>query len=375
MSGQFGLRLSGLVASLRASLRENPWLVVAVLICLFGLTYNFSGYALLEPDEGRNAEVAREIAASNDYVLPHLNGLPYLDKPIFFFAAGAIAMEVLGPTVLAARLPSLVFTVATLTLVGWFGNRLLGKHGGWIAVIATAATPFTLAYSRTVIFDSTVTFFIVLALMSFYLAFESAETRDAARVTKPSASTKPSGSGWTIVAWAAMAFGVLTKGPIALAVPLMVAVPFMLWRRQWRAVLDPLSVIVFVALIAPWVFAVLRQVPDFLHYVLVTETAQRLTTDELQRTGPFWYFLAILPAAALPWSVIALASWRSLAWRDRYGNMDGRIVYLLLWIVVPLIFFSLSQSKRPQYVLPLVPAIAMLVAAAWHSRPKCLPGA
>jgi 4-amino-4-deoxy-L-arabinose transferase-like glycosyltransferase len=361
MDRSFGLRSKARVTSLRTGVRENPWLVVSIALCLFGLTYNFAGYALLDPDEGRNAEVAREMAAENDYILPHLNGLPYLDKPILYFATGAATMELLGPTVLAARLPSLFFTFATLALVGWFGARLFGRRGAWIAVIATASMPFTLAYSRTVIFDSTLTFFVVLALMSFYLAIETAET--AAK-----------GLGWTTLAWAAMALGVLTKGPVALAVPLMVAVPFAIWRRTWRAILDPLSVLVFAALVAPWVFAVLRQVPDFLHYVLVTETARRLTTGELQRTGPIWYFLAVLPAAALPWFIVAAGSWRSLRWRDRYGNMDGRIVYLLLWIVVPLIFFTLSQSKRPQYVLPLVPAIALLVAAAWSTRPQRLPG-
>ena len=362
MDKSFGLRSKARMTSLRTGVRENPWLVVSIALCLFGLTYNFTGYALLDPDEGRNAEVAREMAAENDYILPHLNGLPYLDKPILYFAAGAATMEVLGPTVLAARLPSLLFTLASLTLLGWFGARLFGRRGAWIAVIATASMPFTLAYSRTVIFDSTLTFFVVLALMGFYLAIETAGTAATA------------GVGWTTLAWAAMALGVLTKGPVALAVPLMVAVPFAIWRRTWRAILDPLSVLVFAALVAPWVFAVLRQVPDFLHYAWVTETAGRLTTGELQRTGPIWYFLAILPAAALPWFIVAAGSWRSLRWRDRYGNVDGRIVYLLLWIVVPLIFFTLSQSKRPQYVLPLVPAIALLVAAAWSTRPQRLPG-
>jgi len=368
MGSSFGLRSKARITSLRTGVRENPWLVVSIALCLLGLTYNFTGYALLDPDEGRNAEVAREMAAENDYILPHLNGLPYLDKPILYFAASAATMEVLGPTVLAARLPSLLFTLATLTLVGWFGARLFGRHGGWIAVVATASTPFALAYSRTVIFDSTLSFFVVLALVGFYLAVETDTTAE------PAESAESVGLWWTTLAWSAMALGVLTKGPIALAVPLMVAVPFAIWRRTWRAILDPLSVLVFAALVAPWVFAVLRQVPDFLHYALVTETARRLTTSELQRTGPIWYFLAILPAAALPWSIVASGSWRSLRWRDRYGNMDGRIVYLLLWIVVPLIFFTLSQSKRPQYVLPLVPAIALLVAAAWSAKPQRLSG-
>jgi 4-amino-4-deoxy-L-arabinose transferase-like glycosyltransferase len=156
----------------------------------------------------------------------------------------------------------------------------------------------------------------------------------------------------------------------------MVAVPFAAWRRALRAIVDPLSVLLFAALIAPWLFSVSRQIPDFMHYALVTETARRLTSTELQRTGPLWYFLAILPAATLPWSLVALGAWRTITRRrDGHGSTDGRIVYLLLWVSVPLVFFSLSQSKRPQYVLPLVTAVALLVAAAWNGSRGRLPGA
>lgn len=326
--------------------------------CGLALVYDFSGYPLLDPDEGRNAEIALEMAQSGDYVLPHLNGVPYLDKPILYFAAGAVTMTALGPSVTAARLPSLLFTLATIGVVFWFGRYLFDTSGGTTAAVATAATPFTIAYARTVIFDSTLTFFVLIALVAFYRAIErAAEGGD----------TRRGGGWWSVLAWAAMACGVLTKGPVALALPLMVVVPFAIWRRTWRALADWTSVLTFVAVVAPWLLAVSREIPDFLHYALVTETAKRLTTSELRRTGPLWYFVAILPAAVLPWSLVAVGSVRRL-W-DLSGNggrMKARVVFLSLWIVAPLIFFSLSQSKRPQYVLPLVAAFGLLVAAAWH---------
>ena len=380
---------SRVVASLNSTwvaARNNPWLVIAAIICIFGLTYNFSGYPLLDPDEGRNAEVAREMADGGGVVVPQLNGLPYLDKPILYFALGAASMKLLGPTVLAARLPSLLLTLATVALVGWFGARIFGRSGAWTAILATASMPFTLAYSRTVIFDSTLTFFVVLALVAFYMATAArdhsgllhgmGERGPPAGPSGSPATRGRMGEWWTTIAWTAMALGVLTKGPIALAIPLMVAIPFAAWRRAWRTIADPLSLLLFAALLTPWLFGVSRQIPDFLHYAIVTETANRLTTDELQRTGPIWYFLAILPAAALPWSLVAIGAWRTIKRRrDRHGNMDGRVVYLLLWILIPLLFFSLSQSKRPQYILPLVPAVALLVAAAWHGSRDRLPGA
>jgi 4-amino-4-deoxy-L-arabinose transferase-like glycosyltransferase len=341
---------------------RNYWLIAGTVLCLLGLLYNFAGYPLLDPDEGRNAEIAREMAASGDYALPHLNDIPYLDKPIVYFLAGAATMKLLGPTELAARIPSLLFTLATIAVVAWFGGRLFGTPASWIAAIATAATPFTLAYSRTVIMDSAVTLFMVIAIASFYLAVDSSDRRNVE-------ATPGRMEWWTTLAWVAIAFGVLTKGPVAMAVPLMIAIPFAIWRRTWRAILDPVALLLFAALVTPWIYAVSLRVPDFLQYALVTETASRLTTDELGRTGPLWYFVVIFPAAALPWSASAPLAIRKVSrWRDAYGNMDPRVVYLLLWIVVPLIFFSLSQSKRPQYVLPLIPAVALTVAGAWNDH-------
>lgn len=341
-------------------------------LLLAALAFRLGGYPLLDPDEGRNAEVAREMVSTGDYLVPRIDGLPYLDKPVLFFAVDALALRLLGPSELAARLPSLLFALATAGLTAWFATRLFGgEAAGWVAGTAgiagtvALASPLAVAFARTVIFDSMLTFFVTLSLVAFYLAIEKqAEGRGSALV-----------QAWSTLAWMAMGLGVLVKGPVALGVVLLVVVPYALWRRAGRVLWYPLGPLVFLGLLLPWVWAMSRQVPEYLHYTLVSETWRRLTTDRFERTGPFWYFLPCLLVGALPWPFVVLGARRRLPWRDEDGRLDRRLVFLLLWIALPLVLFSLSHSKRPQYILPLLPAVALLVAAAWRSRDSGpLPG-
>jgi 4-amino-4-deoxy-L-arabinose transferase-like glycosyltransferase len=336
-----------------------------------GLVFGLTAYPLLDPDEGRNAEVAREMAATNNYILPQLNGLPYLDKPVLFFAVEAAVMELLGPTVPAARLPPLIFTLATIGAVAWFARRRGGSDAAWVAAVATAASPLTLGFARTVIFDATLTCFVVVAMVAFY---EAIERRIGGWADGRIGDGPPAGAGWqwSTLGWAAMALAVLTKGPVGLALPLMIAIPYAVWRRAGRVLWAPAGPLLFAALLLPWLMAISRRVPDFLSYALGTETLARLATPALGRTGPWWYFLPIVLAGALPWSVVMLAGLANGAWRGADRKVDPYVAFLLCWIAVPLVFFSLSQSKRPQYVLPLVPAIALLVAQRWRDGQRLL---
>src|SRR4029079_2221795 len=156
-------------------------------------------------------------------------------------------------------------------------------------------------------------------------------------------------------AWMAIGFGVITKGPVAIAVPLLVAIPFA--GRKIGRLFPILGLVLFAAVIAPWLWAISRAVPDFLHYVLVVETTQRLTTGALKRTGPPWDLIPHLLGRGPPWPFVLFG--------QMLDRRDRGILYLLLWIAVPLLFFSLSQSKRPQYILPLMPAVALLGARVW----------
>jgi 4-amino-4-deoxy-L-arabinose transferase-like glycosyltransferase len=336
------------------------WLLV-VAIALF---INIGGYPLFDADEGRNGEVGREMAATNDYVMPRIDGMPYLDKPIVYFAAEAAAMEVLGPTELAARLPAYLFTLLTALLVFWFAKKVWNEEAAYIAAIAFLSMPLTLAFARTVIFDSALTFFIVGAIVAFYFAISPQSSVLGPRTddeTHPRTEDRGPRTRWSTLAWASIAFGVLTKGPVAIAVPLIVMIPYAIKRKSFRKLWSWGGLAVFVVIIAPWVWAVSRVVPDFLHYVLVTETAQRLATKALKRTGPPWYFIPYIVGGALPWSILACFAWRK-------ERRDDTMLFLALWILVPFLFFSISQSKRPQYILPVMPAIALVIANYWNPK-------
>lgn len=334
----------------------RPILLPSIFVAV-ALMYNLGGYPLLDPDEGRNAEVAREMAESNDYLVPTLNGLPYIDKPVLHFAATALSIDVFGPTEWAVRLPSLVFTLLTLVTVGWFGTQLFDSRVGRMAALAAGATPLTLAFSRTVIFDAALTFFVTVTLVALYLAVERFDR------AHPLAHAR-----FTALGWGAMALGVLTKGPIAIVLPLIVALPYALWRRRARALFDLVGLLLFVAILLPWILVMSDAAPGFLHHSIITETFRRFGTQELQRTGPWWYFLPIVVAGALPWSIPALG--RGFTWiANRRGPADARYVFLAIWVLVPLLFFTISQSKRPQYILPLVPAVTLVAASFW-ARPE-----
>jgi len=338
--------------------RVAPALIVLLLIA--AALFQIGSRLLFDPDEGRNAEVMREMALSNDFVVPRLNGLPFLDKPFLYFAAGGLAIRLLGATELAVRLPALLCTLGTLLVTWLFARRWLGRGPGTQTALALATTPIFLAYSQIVIFDAMLTLWITVALLAFHRAVEAAP--DARR------------AGWAWLAWAAMALGILTKGPVALLVPLSAAIPWAIWRRRLSALFAGAAPLALFPIVGPWVWAVLREDPRFLHYVLFTETLGRMSGDTLNRDAPTWYYLPILLFGALPWTLVPLAGWRELrrGWRER----EPTLRFLMSWFAVPLVIFSILSSKRPHYILPLLPALALISLWIWRRRSsgEPLPG-
>jgi len=319
-----------------------------LLACLaaVALGWNAGGYRLLDPDEGRNAEVAREMLVTGDYVVPHLDGLPYLDKPVVYFAAAALAMRVLGPTELAARVPAYLATLATIAVLVWFARRRLGPWPGWVAGVAFATLPLTLAYAHTAVFDSTLAFATTVAILGFF-------------------------EGRVVLAWTCMAVGALTKGPVALAVPLVTMIPYAaVTGESIRKLFAPRAVAAFGAVALPWFLVVTHHFPEFPGYVFGRETFARFATARFHRTAPFWFYLPILGVGTFPWVVPALggaARWRAL-WSERRSE-NARVSWLLvMWIVGPLAFFTLDQSKLPQYMLPVLPAVALAAARGLERR-------
>jgi len=315
-----------------------------------------SSLALIDPDEGRNAEVAREMLESGDFVVPHLNELPYLDKPVLLFAAGALSMRALGVNEFAARLPALASTVATVGLVVAFGWIRFGRDAGLVAGMLLASSPLVLAFAGIVIFDAPMMLWVTCATMAFHLALEHGQ------------------QGWRIAAWAAVGLAVLTKGPVGFVLPMLIGIGDALAnRRPVSRLFSVAGLAVFVLPAGLWFLAVTLRHPEFPHYAFVRETFERVATDSMRRTGPIYYFLPILIAGAFPTMIVLLAGARGLvpALRARGNGMRDEF-FLVLWTLLPLIFFSLSQSKRPGYILPVVPAIALLGARALQLAPGTL---
>jgi len=319
---------------------------IVLALALAAMCWRLGGYALLEPDEGRNVEVAREMARGGDYVLPHLNGLPYLDKPAPYFAAVALSLKAFGESEGAARFASLLFTFGSIAVVFLLGRRMGPPLAGEVSALALATMPLVLAFSRTVIFDPALA---CIETFTLYAAWRSLERG-------------PDSVRWAALTWAAIGVGAITKGPVALIVPLLILTVFALaagcsLRPLFRITAWPW----FLATGLPWFIAVSLRRPDFPHYAFIYESLERVATKTHGRGGPVWYFLPVSLAGAFPWSVPALAAlaeaWRRRAERREPGGKAG--AFLAAWALVPLVFFSISQSKLPGYYLPALPAWAL----------------
>jgi len=334
--------VTGAPATPRTTLAVRIVLALAVA----AMCWRLGGHALLEPDEGRNVEVAREMARGGDYVLPHLNGLPYLDKPAPYFAAVALSLKVFGESEGAARFASLLFTFGSIAIVFLLGRRMGQPLAGELSALALATMPLVLAFSRTVIFDPALA---CIETFTLYAAWRSLERgADTGR--------------WAALMWAAIGIGAITKGPVALIVPLLILAAFALiagasLRPLFRVTAWPW----FLVTGLPWFIAVSLRRPDFPHYAFIYESLERVATKTHGRGGPVWYFLPVSLAGAFPWSVPAVSAlagaWRRRAERREPAGKAG--AFLVAWALVPLVFFSISQSKLPGYYLPALPAWAL----------------
>ncbi len=324
---------------------ERGWAVFLALICLVILLANLGGAALFEPDEGRNAEKAREILVLNDWVTPHHNFLPTLDKPMGFYWPVALSFKLFGISEWAARLPSVLAAMGCLLLVYRFARRQWGFQAAlWSCLVLVTSVEFFL-FARLVIFDMSLTFFLALALFSFYSAAAASDPRSRLM--------------HSAIMYGAMGVGTLLKGPIAVVIPGMVVFVFLLFTRQW-GLLARLSVLrgalLYFVIVAPWYIWTEAENPGYLRYFLLEEHFLRYVTPQFNRREGWYYFFLVLAAGFLPWSLLLPQMVKNFY----RGSFDRANLFLALWTLLPFIFFSLSSSKLPHYILPIFPALALL---------------
>lgn len=321
--------------------------LLAVLVSAVTLGYGLGAYPLLQPDEGRNAEVAREMLASGAWLVPTYNGLPYLDKPAFFFKAVAVSLGLFGQSEAAARLPSAAFAAALLLLLYRFCRRHYDATTAAMVAIVVGAAPLYVAFARIVIFDMTLAFFVSATIL---LCFEAA------------ADPRQRGRLYTLAA-AGAGCATLVKGPVGFILPtLVIALHHALGgdRAWWREAFKARNIALFFALFLPWFVGVSLQHPDFPYYGIVKESVQRFTTDEFHRTAPFYFYGVIVALCFFPWSVL-LPEAVVAAWRSR-RTLHAADRLFIVWAVAVVVFFSLSSSKLPGYILTAIVALGVLTA-------------
>jgi 4-amino-4-deoxy-L-arabinose transferase-like glycosyltransferase len=337
--------LSRLVATPRALLSTLAvWLLVTLGV-----------RPLLLPDEGRYANVAREMLRG-DLLVPTLNGLPFFHKPPLLYWLDIVAMRLADITPFAGRFASMIGAWLMGAALYFAMRRWHGVRSATIALLLTATCPFFFLAGQYANHDMLVGGLICSAIFAFASAVD--EPQDALAGWSGAAVSLR----WLVLGWIACALAMLAKGLIGFVLPALVIGPWLLARGRWRQMLKllhPLGLVAFAIVAAPWFVAMQLRYPGFNDYFFMEQHFRRYALTSFNNVHPFWFFIVVLPALTLPWVGWLPAALRR-AWKER-GPLFGLYVW---WVIAIVGFFSLPSSKLVGYVLPaLAPWCALLALA------------
>ena len=323
-----------------------PLLLVFCLVWFYAL----GARTLVPTDEGRYAEMAREMVATGDWITPRLNAIKYFEKPPLQVWMTALSFKLFGLGEWQARLWTGLCGLFGIALTAYTGRKVFNSRIGLTAGVVLASSFLWAGLGHVNTLDMGLSGMMTLALCSLLLGQRT--DIDAAQRRR-----------WMLLCWAGMALSVMSKGLIGLVLPGAVLVLYTLVSRDWaiwkRLQLLP-GLLVFFAITTPWFVLVSLQNPEFPHFFFIHEHFQRFTSKIHRREGPWYYFVPILVLGVLPWlTVMAQSLWHS-ARRESSGFQPQKM--LLVWVVFIFFFFSISRSKLPSYILPIFPALALLIA-------------
>jgi len=340
-----------------AGLRWWGWIALAAVWLL-----TIQIRPMLDPDEGRYAEIPREMVTTGDWVTPRLDGLKYFEKPVLQYWATATIYSAVGLSNWSSRLWTVLLGFGCLPMVYAWVARLFDRRAAVAAVVLLAMSPYFGIVGHLDLLDAGFTFWMCATVLAFALA-QSAPPRSGEE------------RGWMLVCWAAAALAVLSKGIVVFVLAGGTLIAYSAVERDlrpWRRMHFALGVPLFLALAAPWFILVSRRNADFVPFFFVHEHFQRFLTQEAQRVEPWWYFLALLALGALPW-LLPMVRGAAGAWRDSGSTSQFKpLKFLLLFSALTLVFFSMSGSKLATYILPIFPPLAAFTGVAIAARPGFL---
>jgi 4-amino-4-deoxy-L-arabinose transferase-like glycosyltransferase len=325
-------------------------LVILVTIAWFA---TLGTRRLLEPDEGRYAEISREMVATGDWVTPRLNGIKYFEKPALQYWATAAAYKVFGQNEFSARLWTGLTGFLGILLAYFTGRRLFDVRTGYAAAAILGSCLIYIIIGHINTLDMSLSFFLELTVFSFLIAQTSPPQSRSER-------------NWMYAAWMGAALAFLSKGLVAIILPALTLVAYTVVMREfsaWKRLHLVKGLALFLLITAPWIIVVSLRNPEFPFFFFVHEHFARFLTTVHERDAPWWYFLPLLALGLMPWTSITfpafLSSWRA----DESSGIQVRR-FLWIWVISVVGFFSISHSKLPPYIIPAFPALALLIAEA-----------
>ena len=351
------------------ALRNDGRRLVFWLLLVLGVVYvNFFGgltsIGLVGPDEPRYAAIAREMATGRDWVTPRLHGDPWLEKPVLYYWSSAVAYRLLGDSEAAARLPS---SLAALLLTGVLAALAFGFYGATTAAVVAVVFPTTvgaLGFARAATPD-----------MLFAAALTLAMATSAALLLPAHAKSVRS---LQISFGASLGLAVLAKGPAGIV---LAAGSLMLWAIITRSggrlatATGPWILLSGAVVALPWYVLCALRNPEFVRVFLLSHNVERFLTPTFRHEQPWWFFGPVLALGLAPWT-----PWLAMVAQDGLARLRGPrwesspAVFMGCWATFPLVFFSASQSKLPGYILPVLPAVALLLARTLARRLETADG-
>jgi 4-amino-4-deoxy-L-arabinose transferase-like glycosyltransferase len=346
---------------------------MGVLVCLFS---HLGALGLVGPDESRYAWIARNMAATGDWVTPRLYGQPWFEKPILYYWAAAVGFGLHLSAEWAARLPSALAALVAALAIGWLAWKHYGEsetpvpNSALLASLVFATSVGAIGFARSAGPDMLFTASLALAMASAATVFRKVFRRAgiAPNASDPAPPKQRQDVLPLALFGASLGLGVLAKGPAAIVLAGGAVGIWAFATRHWRIAFrlaHPIGIISFCAVALPWYIVCSLRNPDFIHVFIFQHNLERYLTPVFQHKQPFWYFVPILILALLPWTILlfpvaqnGLRRWREKSWIASPGS------FFACWGFFPLLFFSFSQSKLPGYILPAVPPLSLLLAVA-----------